>query len=142
MLTERLEREPTSLELAAALGVEPTELASYQNQAQVRQLISFDEMSDGSKSEESLPLTERLPDLHASNPDAAILSTEDRRIVLKCLGSLPKTQATVVVLHYFQGVPLRDVAKMLEVTPSRVSQLHQQALGKLKQTWRRTQSLA
>jgi DNA-directed RNA polymerase specialized sigma subunit len=39
------------------------------------------------------------------------------------------------VLHYLQRVPLRDVARLLEVTPSRVSQLHRRALERLRQTW-------
>jgi DNA-directed RNA polymerase specialized sigma subunit len=48
----------------------------------------------------------------------------------------------VIVLHYLQNVPLRDVADLLKVTPSRVSQLHHQALGRLKQFWRRAEKSA
>src|SRR5476649_2587259 len=134
-LTERLEREPTRVELAAALGVKETDLAAYQTQAQPRQLVSFDEMTENGHGEESLSLTERLADPSAASPDAAILSAEDRRTMLQCLGCLPKTQATVIVLHYLQNVPLRNVAGILAVTPSRVSQLHHQALARLKQAW-------
>jgi DNA-directed RNA polymerase specialized sigma subunit len=49
--------------------------------------------------------------------------------------NLPKTQLTVIVLHYLQNVPMRQVAKILAVTPSRISQLHSQALARLKQAW-------
>jgi RNA polymerase sigma factor for flagellar operon FliA len=59
---------------------------------------------------------------------------------MRALSSLPKTQSTVIVLHYLQGVPLREVAKMLAVTPSRVSQLHHQALARLKAAWQRSHS--
>jgi RNA polymerase sigma factor for flagellar operon FliA len=137
-LTEHLEREPTGVELAAALGVEETDLAAYQTQAQPRQVVSFDELTENSHGEESLSLTERLADPYAARPDAGVLFAEDRRIMLQCLSRLPKTQATVIVLHYLQNVPLRDVAKLLAVTPSRVSQLHHQALDRLKQAWQRT----
>jgi DNA-directed RNA polymerase specialized sigma subunit len=44
---------------------------------------------------------------------------------------------TVIVLHYLQNVPLRQVARMLGVTPARISQLHHQGLGRLKQAWQR-----
>ena len=141
-LTERLEREPTRTELAAALGVEETDLAAYQTQAQPRQLVSFDEMIENGHGEENLCLTERLADPAAARPDAAVLSAEDRRIMLQALGCLPKTQRTVIVLHYLHNVPLRDVAEVLTVTPSRVSQLHHQALGRLKQAWRRRHAFA
>jgi RNA polymerase sigma factor FliA len=136
-LAENLEREPTRRELASALGVEEADLATYQTQAQPRQVVSFDEMTENGHGEESLSLTERLADPSAARPDAAVLFAEDRRTMMQCLGRLPKTQATVIVLHYLQNVPLRDVAEILAVTPSRVSQLHHQALGRLKQAWQR-----
>jgi len=137
-LTEHLEREPTRVELATALGVDEGDLAAYQTQAQPHQLVSFDEMTENGHGEESLSLTERLADPYAARPDAGMLFAENRRTMLHCLGRLPKTQATVIVLHYLQSVPLRDVAEILAVTPSRVSQLHHQALARLKQAWQRT----
>jgi RNA polymerase sigma factor for flagellar operon FliA len=126
------------MELAAALGVEETDLAAYQTQAQPHQLVSLDEMTENGNGDESLSLTERLADPAAARPDAAVLSAEDRRTMLGCLGCLPKTQLTVIVLHYLQGVALREVARILVVTPSRVSQLHHQALARLKQAWQRS----
>jgi RNA polymerase sigma factor FliA len=137
ILIEQLEREPTEAELANALGIDASELASYQTLAQPRQVVSLDEICENTHGEESLHLTERLPDPTAAKPDAAMLSAENRRILLKCLSGLPKTQATVIVLHYLQNVPLREVAEILSVTPSRVSQIHRQALERLRQAWRR-----
>lgn len=136
-LKERLEREPTRLELAEALGIDEAELDAYQLHAQPRQLVSLDEMTENSQGDECIPLTERIADPAAPRPDTAVVSAEDRRMVLTCLAGLPKSQATVIVLHYLQGIPLRQVARMLAVTPSRVSQLHHQALGRLKQAWQR-----
>ena len=137
-LKESLDREPTKLELAEALGIEETELEAFQQQSQPRRLVSFDEMSENSQGDESISLTERLPDPAAARPDATMVSADDRRKVLRCLAGLPKTQATVVVLHYLQDVPLRQVAQILAVTPARVSQLHHQALGRMKQAWERS----
>ena len=141
-LVEQLEREPTPAELAAALEMEMEELKAFQMMSQPRQIVSFDETAENSHGEEGLALAERLADPTMAAPDAGVLSTEDRRQLAQCLGQLPKTQATVVVLHYLQGVPLRDIAATLDVTPSRVSQLHHQALARLKQSLQRMQSMA
>jgi len=141
ILIEQLEREPTGAELAAALGIEIADLMTLQTMAQPRQLVSFDEMSENMQGDENLALSERLPDLDTERPDEAVLSTEDRRMLMGCLSALPKTQATVIVLHYLQNIPLREVAAMLEVTPSRVSQLHHQALGRLKHSLKRASAL-
>jgi RNA polymerase sigma factor for flagellar operon FliA len=138
-LVEQLEREPTRLELATALGVDESDLTTYQTQARPRQVVSLHE-TESEPGEESLTLMERLADPQAVRPDAALVAAENRRMVVRCLTCLPKTQVTVIVLHYLQNVPLREVAEILAVTPSRVSQLHHQALSRLKLTWRRSQA--
>ena len=134
-LTERLEREPTQRELADALGVDDEDFAAFQAHAQPRQVVSFDEVTENGQGEDKLPLTERLADPEAARPDSRVRLAEDRRALVRCIERLTKTQATVIVLHYLQGVPLRDVARLLDVTPSRVSQLHHQALARLKHAW-------
>jgi RNA polymerase sigma factor FliA len=134
-LSERLEREPTQHEIASALGVNEEDLAAFRAEACPRQMISFDEVTENAQGEENLPLKERLPDPTAPLPDMRMRQAEDRSALARCIQRLPKSQATVVVLHYLQRVPLRDVARLLEVTPSRVSQLHRRALERLRQTW-------
>ena len=140
LLMEQLDREPTSAELAEAMGINVFDLMTLQTQSQSRQLISFDEAGENYQGEENLALTERLPDPCMPTPDEVILSEEDKRTLFKCVGSLPGPQVTVIVLHYLQNIPLRDVAVRLKVTPSRVSQLHHQALGRLRQSWTRSES--
>jgi RNA polymerase sigma factor for flagellar operon FliA len=142
MLVEKLERDPTHAEIADALGVPLSELAALQILSQPRQIISFDETAENGRGEENIPLLERLADPNTPSPDASVHSAEDRHTLLKCLMALPKSQTTVIVLHYLQNMPLRDVAALLKVTPSRVSQLHHQALGRLRQAWRRAESMS
>jgi RNA polymerase sigma factor for flagellar operon FliA len=142
VLIEQLEREPTPKELADALHMEMAELSVFQSMAEPRHVVSFDETSDNNRGGEGLPLAERLADPAMDRPDAPILDAEERRELRQCLKKLPKTQATVITMHYLQGVPLRDIAAMLEVTPSRVSQLHHQALGRLRLSMQRLQAAA
>ncbi len=134
-LMEKLEREPTSAELAGAMGIEVSELSTYQSLTQPRQFVSFDEVSDNFWGEDYLALSERLPDLKAPRPDDAIIAAETRNLMHRCLAALPKSQVIVIVLYYLQGISLREVAAMLGVSASRVSQVHHQALEKLKQAW-------
>ncbi len=100
-------------------------------------MVSLHDSTETTAGEESLALTERLPDPLAPQPDAVVLSAEDRATMRHCLRTLPANETQVIVLHYLQEIPLREVARKLAVTPSRVSQLHHQALGRLKQAWQR-----
>jgi RNA polymerase sigma factor for flagellar operon FliA len=142
VLTERLEREPTCAEVARALGIEVGELVAMQVLSQPRTIVSFDDVGENGRGEESIPLLERLADPQVPSPDAAVHDAENRRTLLKCLGALPKSQGIVIILHYLQSVPLRDVAALMKVTPSRVSQLHHQALDRLRQSWKRTEAFS
>jgi RNA polymerase sigma factor for flagellar operon FliA len=141
VLIEQLEREPTARELADALEMEIAELAAFQSMAQQRHVVSLDETSDNSRGEESLALAERLADPTMPRPDAKVLQAEGKEQLMQCLRKLPKTQVTVITLHYLKGVPLREIAAMLRVTPSRVSQLHHQALARLRQSLQRMQAV-
>ena len=82
--------------------------------------------------EKNVPVTELLPDPHGKRPDHAVLKAEDHHALLQSIGKLPETEAMVIVLHYLRNVPLRKVAPILTVSPSRVSQLHRQALRRLR----------
>jgi RNA polymerase sigma factor for flagellar operon FliA len=138
-LLGELGRNPADDELAEALGLTLAELDSTRNRCSARTTATFDEVGLTSQGEETLPLAERLADPAARLPDADLMAAEDRRNVRQCLHCLPKTQATVIVLHYLQEVPLREVAAILCVTPARVSQLHHQALDRLRQCCRQKQ---
>jgi RNA polymerase sigma factor for flagellar operon FliA len=135
-LAEELEREPTQEELARALGLEESDFIAFQTHAQPRQVVSLDEITENRRGGDNLSLGERLSDPLAARPDEALHFAEACRGVRRLLARLPKTQATVIVLHYLQNVPLRTVAQVLTLTPSRVSQLHHQALGRLRELWR------
>lgn len=141
-LTEELEREPTQTELAYALGMNPVELESYQMQSQPRQLVSLDEITERQHGDDNLSLIERLPDPNAAAPYAAMFFAEDQGLIRRCLGALPRNQATVISLHYFEEIPLRDVADVLVVSPSRVSQIHHKALDRLRQELHRLRASA
>ncbi len=141
-LSEQLDREPTGEELAEALGMEVADLASYRAQVQPLQMVSFDEAAGNGPGEDGFSLAERLPDATAVAPDAAMLLAENQGVIRKCVNSLPEPLSTVIVLHYLQSTPLRDVAARLKISPSRVSQLHHQALPRIRQLWEQFQAAA
>ena len=54
------------------------------------------------------------------------------RQVIQTLDSLPERDRTVVRLHYLEGVPFEQIARLLGLSKGRISQLHKQALGLLR----------
>jgi len=68
-----------------------------------------------------------------ANPYAATALTELRKVMRGMVGKLPGRERLLVERHYFEQREFRAVAQELAVTPGRVSQLHAQALGHLRQ---------
>ena len=60
-----------------------------------------------------------------------------RDILGEQIEQLPERQRLVITLYYFEGMNLKEIGKVLEVTESRVSQIHHQALRSLKARVRR-----
>mgnify|MGYP001627214088 CR=1 FL=1 len=61
---------------------------------------------------------------------------ELRQRLLQAIDSLPAQERSVVRGHYLQDLPFEQVAEMLQLTKGRISQIHKQALGRLRQLLR------
>ena len=93
-------------------------------------LVSIDESKASEDGDRST--VDRLADDKADLPGDQLLAAEGRHELMASLNGLPERERMIVTLHYFQGVQLAEIAKSLEVTESRVSQLHTRALKMLR----------
>ena len=83
----------------------------------------------GSRLEQRLP-----PELVAPPPQLrSVLMAERVRWVAKAVRQLPLPEKRVIRLRYWDELPLRTVGAMMGFTASRAAQVHQQALGRLRQ---------
>jgi RNA polymerase sigma factor (sigma-70 family) len=69
---------------------------------------------------------------HFEQPDKAIEKEELTQMISEALGKLTEKENRVVVLYYYEEMTLKEISEVLEVSESRVSQLHTKALVKLK----------
>jgi RNA polymerase sigma factor for flagellar operon FliA len=125
-LEQRQGRAPTSVEVAQHLGVdEPTFHRWRERTASV-----------GSVSLEGEPggrvLAERIGDGGGEVIHDAVEKSERRGAIQAALDALPLRERLVVARSYFEEQPLREIAKELGVTESRVCQLRAQALARLR----------
>jgi RNA polymerase sigma factor for flagellar operon FliA len=65
-------------------------------------------------------------------PDQAVFGGETRECLALGIRALPKRQALVLWLYYYEELPLREIADALEVTPSRVCQIRTEAVERLR----------
>jgi RNA polymerase sigma factor (sigma-70 family) len=86
---------------------------------------------------------ETRPEVNLSNVRSAVLNPElqagqvtEDRLIRRAIEMLPVREALVIKFHYYGDTPIKLIACMpgLEVVPSRVSQLHRSALGRLRES--------
>ena len=78
----------------------------------------------------SVPLEEDL--LQQDGPEAEVLSAETLDRLAQALRQLPEQERDIVVLHYYSGVSLTDIAGRMSLSYPAVKRSHQSALKKLR----------
>jgi RNA polymerase sigma factor for flagellar operon FliA len=118
----------TDEELADELDISLGELETWQGQTNITNIISLDEyMEQGSEGsiEPSSVITYEQPE--------KILEREElKELLVKTLDTLTEKEKTVIVLYYYEELTLKEISRIIEVSESRVSQLHTKSLQKMK----------
>ena len=135
-LRRELGREATEEEMAKELGVPLEEYHRLLHKLQPVLLLSFDDLGVNDEGERR-SLTQYLRDPKAIDPGVAVHFRKLREVVAEQVENLPEKQRVVITLYYFDNMNLKEIGKVLDVTESRVSQLHAQAVKTLKAKIRR-----
>ena len=92
--------------------------------------MSLDQPSE--RVEEGPALRDTLDDPNAQMPGAALARGEQFAVLRIAVGQLPEKSRLVLAMYYFEELTLRQIAEVLHVTESRVSQIHTQSLRQLR----------
>ena len=71
---------------------------------------------------------------HFIQPEDAVAEDELKKVLGKSLEMLTEKERKVITLYYYEDLTLKEISNVLEVSESRVSQLHTKALLKMKKT--------
>lgn len=124
----KLGRVATDEELAEELEITVKELTTWQSQTKVSSLVSLDEYIEHG-SDVKVGANENS---HYVQPDKLVERNELKEILLESLESLTEKEKKVIILYYYEELTLKEISLSLEVSESRVSQLHTKALQKMR----------
>jgi len=130
-LHHALGRAPRDEEVATAMGVDPVQLLRWRGEAQSGGTVPL----DAPVAPEAGPhatLAERLADPGYVAPDVRLEAEEVADAVRVAIASLPEQQRTVLALCYYEELSLRQIAEVLHVTESRISQIRTAAIRALR----------
>ncbi|MDE5803515.1 MAG: FliA/WhiG family RNA polymerase sigma factor [Lachnospiraceae bacterium] len=123
-------REATDEEIAAKLGITEDEYLEWQSQMKITNVVSLNEyMEQGSE----VPFEgNRHNTARFEGPEESIEKEELKKVLEETLEILTEKEKKVILLYYYEELTLKEISNILEVSESRISQLHTRALQKMK----------
>lgn len=121
----RLGRSAEPAEIASEMGIDVEEYFQIVQDATQARMLSVEDMSNPDA--ETLQLSG-----DAGTPDARMQADQMRQIVAEAIDSLPEREKIMMRLYYEDEMNLREIGEVLEVSESRVCQLHGQALTRIR----------
>ena len=67
-----------------------------------------------------------------SDPSHVLQKSETRDLLAQSINTLPKRERLVVSLYYYEGLTMKEIARILDLNESRASQLHSAAMLRLR----------
>jgi RNA polymerase sigma factor for flagellar operon FliA len=133
-------RQATDEEVCQDLGVSQEEYHEMLNQVRSVSLLSFDDVQNFSKADKrALHGFSDSSNYKSPTPFSEVNHASLKRMISEAINDLPEKQRLVLSLYYYEDLNLKEIGRVLDVTESRVSQLHTQAIlrlkGKLRNNW-------
>lgn len=129
-LEVELGRAATEEEVAQRMGMTVKELDVLMQKIRGTSVLSLEEFLPNEKGYE-IPLLDTLSDAEI-DVTTAVESREIKAALCKAVDELPPQERTVISLYYFEGLTLKEIKGALNVSESRVSQIHAQAVIHLR----------
>ena len=130
-LERKLGRTPEEDEMAQAMEISLEEYQQVLGEVSHLGCVSLNETLDNS--EDGVSFLESLVDKRSDlSPASRLENKELTKIMASILQELSEKERLVISLYYYEELTQKEIADVLEVSEGRISQLHSQALLKLK----------
>jgi len=117
---------PSDQDVAESLGMPVEQVQKILNQTHMFNLVNFEDALNSGSPEADVKNRDE------STPEDELLEKEKKAILTQVIDALPEKERLVITLYYYEGLLLKEIAEILQVTESRVSQIHSKVLAKMR----------
>jgi RNA polymerase sigma factor for flagellar operon FliA len=128
-LEARLGRTPNATELAEHMGMSELDFDRFMKEARAVGVSSLNRHFSDNDSAREVREIDVVPDARAENPLASLHESDLRRIVTK---GLSKNERLILILYYYEEMTMKEIGATLDLSESRVSQMHSAILERLR----------
>ena len=131
-LQVKLSRSPEDEEVAKEMGISLEQFHTTLNETKSIPVFSLDDLGIAKDSGEQQSLLDCLAGKADADPQTQIRLTELKEIIAKAIDTLPEKERLMVSLYYYEELTMKEIGAVLEITESRVSQIHSKAVYRLR----------
>jgi len=117
---------PVDQQVADSLGMTVENVHKVLNQTHIFNLINFEDALGTANPEAEIKSRDE------KTPEDELLEKEKKAVLVQVIDELPEKERIVITLYYYEGLLLKEIADILSVTESRVSQIHSKVLAKMR----------
>ncbi len=138
ILEQSLQREVTSQDIGEYLELTADEVEEILKDSFFANLLSMEEKSKHQEDDSREGIGYLIQDQRAPLPENSIVQKENYQELAQCLKQLNENEQMVVSLFYDKELTFTEIGKILGLTTSRISQIHKQAIMKVRQLYQNT----
>lgn len=118
----------TDKEVADKMGISMVDFYKLLNDVNVSSMMSLDEFMEQNYERGLEIFSESTED----KPEASLEFNEMKQLLADSIDKLPEKEKAVITFYYFEELTLKEISAIMNVTESRISQLHTKALLRMK----------
>lgn len=131
-LESSLGRAASDQEIANELGLSVKDFQKSLLKISGTSILSLNDVWYTGEDNDKVSIVDSIESPHSLNPDIIVEKDEIKRVIVHAIEELPEKEKKVLVLYYYEDLTLKEIGKVLEVTESRISQLHTKAIMRLR----------
>ncbi|MGE5604914.1 MAG: RNA polymerase sigma factor WhiG [Bacteroidota bacterium] len=141
-LENRLGRSATDQEISDAMSISIQDFYQLLSEVSCTTLSSLDELwMVHSNEDDSVRVLDLVKNNESEDPLHQVEIEEVKATLANAIESLPERERMVIALYYYEGLTLKEIGEIMEISESRVSQIHTKAIFRLRgrlNRWRKS----
>ena len=131
-LQAKLRRQPEDEEVAKEMGLSLDQFHETLNETKSIPIFSLEDLGIAKESGDQQSLLDCLAGKADADPQTQIRLVELKEIIAKAIDALPEKERLMVSLYYYEELTMKEIGAVLDITESRVSQIHSKAVYRLR----------
>ncbi len=131
-LEAKLGRTASDAEIAQSMNMTEAEYQNTIMKVSGTSVLSLNDVWYSGDDSEHISIGDSIEAPNSLNPDVIVEREEVRRVIIQAIEELPQNEKMVIVLYYHEDLSFKEIGQVLNVSESRISQLHTKANLRLR----------